>query len=56
MEERCALTTGRVTFTRLDGTEVTVPFATESFFTADGTKMTSYQVYLDPSPLVQPQR
>ncbi|MGH3943679.1 MAG: nuclear transport factor 2 family protein [Pseudonocardiaceae bacterium] len=50
--DQCAMTTGEVTFTPLSGTEVTVPFATVSHFTADGLKMTSYRVYLDPSPLV----
>lgn len=51
-EQRCAMTNGRVTFTRLDGSAVTVVFATVSHFTEDGTLMTDYQVYLDPSPLV----
>ena len=50
--ERHTMTNGRVTFTRLDDSELTVPFATVSQFTPDGTRMTSYQVYLDPSPLV----
>lgn len=47
-----ATTNGRVTFTKLDGSVVTVPFSTGAHFTPDGTKMTAYQVYLDPSPLV----
>jgi hypothetical protein len=51
-EDLYATTTGTVTFTKLDGATVTVPFATGSYFTSDGTKMTKYQVYLDPSPLV----
>lgn len=51
-----AVTDGRVTFFPLDGEEVTVPFATRARFTLDGTLMTAYQVYLDPSPLLHPQR
>lgn len=51
-EELYAATTGRVTFTKLDGSVVTVPFSTAACFTPDGTKMTDYRVYLDPSPLV----
>lgn len=47
-----AMTNGRVTFTRLDGSEVTVSFATVSLFTPDGTLLADYQVYLDSSPLV----
>jgi hypothetical protein len=50
--EQHAMTEGRVTFTKLDGKEVTVPFATVAKFTTDGTKMIHYQVYLDPSPLL----
>jgi SnoaL-like protein len=53
VEEQCrAMTNGKVTFTRLDGSTVTVGFVTLSHFTKDGTRMTDYQVYLDPSPLV----
>jgi hypothetical protein len=52
-EDLYATTTGKVTFTKLDGSStVTVPFATGSHFTPDGTKMTDYTVWLDPSPLV----
>lgn len=47
-----ATTTGTVTFTRLDGTAVSVPFMTGAYFTPDGTKMRKYTVHLDPSPLV----
>lgn len=53
VEEPIAMTNGRVTFTRLDGEVVTVPFSTVCHFTPDGTKMTYYQVYLDPSALMQ---
>jgi hypothetical protein len=49
------VTTGRVTFTRHEGSEVTVPFMTLSLFTPDGTKMIHYQVCLDPSPVLMPQ-
>ena len=52
VDAQIAITDGQVTFFRLDGTEVTVPFSTRAHFTPDGTLMTSYQVYLDPSPLV----
>jgi SnoaL-like domain len=55
--EQHAMTNGRVTFT-VDDTNVTVPFCTVSHFTPDGTQLTYYQVYMDPSPLfqLQPQR
>lgn len=53
--EQHAFTNGMVTFTRLDDTELTVPFATVSHFTPDGAKLTYHQVYLDPSTLMQPQ-
>jgi SnoaL-like domain len=51
-EDLYATTTGTVTFTKLNGTTVTVPFATGANFDPDGSKMTNYTVYLDPSPLV----
>jgi len=40
---------GNVTYTRLDGTELTIPFATILFLAND--KITTYQVYADVSPL-----
>lgn len=51
-DQPIAMTDGRVTFIRLDGSKVTVPFATRARFTLCGTLMTDYQVLLDPSPLV----
>jgi hypothetical protein len=47
-----ATTSGKVTFTKLDGSAVTIPFMTGAYFTPDGTKMRKYTVCLDPSPLV----
>lgn len=53
-EDLYVATTGRVTFIKLDGSKVTVPYSTGSHFNpeGDGTKMDDYTVYLDPSPLV----
>lgn len=50
--EQQAFTNGMVTFTRHNGTELVVPFATVSHFTEDGTRLTHHQVYVDASALV----
>jgi hypothetical protein len=47
-----AVTNGEVTFTRHDFTQLVVPFATVSHFTADGKWLTHHQVYVDVSELV----
>lgn len=52
VDDRRAVTNGWVTFTPHEGEPMTVPFMTLSYFTPDGTLMESYQVCLDPSPLV----
>jgi SnoaL-like protein len=52
VDDRRAVTHGVVTFTTHTGESMTVPFLTLARFTADGTLMESYQVCLDPSPLV----
>lgn len=50
--EQLAMTNGRVTFTRLDGSLVTMFYASVSHFTSDGTLLTHHRTYLDPSPIV----
>jgi hypothetical protein len=50
--EQLAMVNGRVTFTRLDGSTVTMPYASVSHFTPDGTLLTHHRTYFDPSPVV----
>ena len=50
--EQLAMTNGRVTFTRLDGSAVTMPYASVSHFAVDATLLTHHRTYLDPSPVV----
>lgn len=40
---------GEVTYTRLDGSKVTVPFA--NVFVLKGAEVASYRIYIDNSPL-----
>ncbi len=48
----CVFCRGTVTYTRLDGSQVTLPFA--DILDMDGTKVTKYQIYMDINPLFQP--
>ena len=43
---------GEVTYTRLDGSQLTVPFA--NVFTLRGAEIASYRIYVDTSPLFAP--
>lgn len=52
--ERAAFTRGRVTFTRSDGSQLTVPFATVSLFNEDRSLLIHHQVYVDASMLRTP--
>jgi ketosteroid isomerase-like protein len=40
---------GEVTYSRIDGSEVTVPFA--NVFAMDGPKIADYKIYIDNGPL-----
>jgi len=40
---------GEVTYTRVDGTQITLPFA--DIFEYDGSLIASYKIYMDISPL-----
>lgn len=40
---------GDVTYTRHDGSEITLPFA--NFFDLDGEQITNYKIYVDIAPL-----
>ncbi len=51
-QERHVISRGEVTYTRKDGSQVTVPFA--NVFDMDGDKITRYQSYVDITPLVNP--
>jgi hypothetical protein len=50
--EQLAMTSGSVTFASLNGGTVTMPYASVSHFTPDGTLLTHHRTYLDPSPVV----
>lgn len=49
---RQAFTEGEVTFTRLDNSPFTVPFATASWFNEDGNLLTEHHVYVNETPLM----
>lgn len=56
LADRTAFTVGRVTFTRHNLTELTVPFATVTFFNDDCTLIVRHQVFVDASGILPPAR
>jgi hypothetical protein len=56
LADRTAFTVGRVTFTRHNLTELTVPFATVTFFNEDCTLIVRHQVFVDASAILPPAR
>lgn len=53
VEPARAVCTGEVTYVRLDGSELAVPWATVSQF--EGDLLADYQAYVDPSKLYAPE-